>query len=181
MLAKLKTESARPRRLHGQASALALRHVFDVFRHAHPRVHAFFVDRERWPGKGWLCECSYGDGDVLFAPFACVVNCGTAGRAEVERSPAPSSPTRTNCFDDPVMTTEVAWNRAWAPKTLPVRRWQARQWQTETRMGSVEVTAESWPHEQEAVRIGIGGLGCKSVRLLTRNRYKITGALHSSH
>jgi len=31
------------------------------------------------------------------------------------------------------------------------------------------VTAESWPQEQEAVRVGIGGLGCKAVRLLMPN------------
>jgi hypothetical protein len=65
---------------------------------------------------------------------------------------------RTNCFDGPVTVTESAGKRAWAPKTLPVRRWQARQWQTETRTGSAVVTAESWPQEQEAVRVGTGGL-----------------------
>jgi hypothetical protein len=64
------------------------------------------------------------------------------------------------------MATDAAGKRAWAPNTLPVRRWQARQWQTETRTGSAEVTAESWPHEQEAVRVGIVGPGRKAVRLL---------------
>jgi hypothetical protein len=63
-----------------------------------------------------------------------------------------------NCFDAPLMVTEVAGNRAWAPKTLPVRRWHARQWQTDTRTGSAEVIAESWPQEQEAVRTGIDGV-----------------------
>jgi len=63
-----------------------------------------------------------------------------------------------NCFEAPLMVTEFAGNRAWAPKTLPVLRWQARQWQTETRSGSAEVIAESWPQEQEAVRTGIDGV-----------------------
>ena len=61
-----------------------------------------------------------------------------------------------NCFEAPLIVTEPAGNRAWAAKTLPVLRWQARQWQTETRTGSTEVIAESWPQEQEAVRVGIG-------------------------
>ena len=44
-------------------------------------------------------------------------------------------------------------NRACAPKTLPVRRWQARQWQTETRTGSPVTSALSRPQLQEAIRV----------------------------
>src|SRR4030095_4324090 len=39
------------------------------------------------------------------------------------------------------MATELAGNRACAANTLPVLRWQARQWQTETRTGSADVMA----------------------------------------
>jgi hypothetical protein len=56
------------------------------------------------------------------------------------------------------MVTEFTGKRAWAPKTLPVLRWQARQWQTEIRSGSAEVIADSWPQEQEAVCTGIEGV-----------------------
>jgi hypothetical protein len=38
-------------------------------------------------------------------------------------------------------------------KTLPVRCWQARQWQMETRAGSPSQWILSWPQEQVAVRV----------------------------
>jgi hypothetical protein len=41
----------------------------------------------------------------------------------------------------PEIVTASEEKRAWAPKTLPVRRWQARQWHTETRIGSVVTRA----------------------------------------
>lgn len=44
---------------------------------------------------------------------------------DVHRDPA--SPTRTNDLLVPSIVTELDGKRAWAPKTLPVRRWQARQ------------------------------------------------------
>ena len=55
-----------------------------------------------------------------------------------------------------MITTFSRGKRAWAPKTLPVRRWQARQWQTEIRTGSPVVVRESWPQLHEAVRVVIG-------------------------
>lgn len=61
------------------------------------------------------------------------------------------------------MVTELAGNHAWAPKTLPVLRWHARQWQAETRSGSADVIAESCPQEQEAVRTGINGVRADGV------------------
>jgi hypothetical protein len=54
----------------------------------------------------------------------------------------PSSPTRTNCLDSPLMTTLWMPNLACAEKTLPVRRWQARQWQTAMPMGLHRCTEE---------------------------------------
>jgi hypothetical protein len=69
-----------------------------------------------------------------------------------------------NCFEAPLMVIAFEGNRACTPKTLPVLRWQARQWQTETRSGSAEVVAESRPQQQEAVCTGIDrvprGYGC---------------------
>jgi hypothetical protein len=38
---------------------------------------------------------------------------------------------------------------------LPVRRWQARQWQTETRTGSPSTSARSWPQLHTASRVAI--------------------------
>jgi len=41
------------------------------------------------------------------------------------------------------------------PKALPVRCWQARQWQMEMRNGSPVASMVSWPQAQEAWRVGI--------------------------
>jgi hypothetical protein len=51
------------------------------------------------------------------------------------------------------MATSLLENRAWAAKTLPLRRWQARQWQIETRTGSPLTLAVIWPQLQEAERV----------------------------
>jgi hypothetical protein len=50
------------------------------------------------------------------------------------------------------MVTDHAANRACAANTLPVLRWQSRQWQTETPTGAADVVALSWPQTQLAVR-----------------------------
>ena len=50
---------------------------------------------------------------------------------------------RTQFAVSPSMVTASRGYRAWAPKALPVRRWQARQWQTEIRTGSPRATRES--------------------------------------
>ena len=77
-----------------------------------------------------------------------------------------------NRFEAPLMVTEFVGKRAWAPKTLPVLRWQARQWQTETRSGSAEAIADSWPQGQEAVRTGIDGVRRRGWQLiLTHNLF----------
>jgi hypothetical protein len=54
--------------------------------------------------------------------------------------------------DAPPTTTLRSGNRACAPKALPVRRWQARQWQTDTRTGSPLTTAVRRPQLHEAAR-----------------------------
>src|SRR5438046_10768392 len=66
--------------------------------------------------------------------------------------PVPESPTRTNAVDDPLICALFLGKRAWTPKTLPVRRWHAKQWQTETRIGSTAVTTVSCPQLHDAVR-----------------------------
>jgi hypothetical protein len=43
------------------------------------------------------------------------------------------------------------------PKALPVRCWQARQWQIETLMGSPSTSTVSCPHEQDARRAAMSG------------------------
>ena len=45
--------------------------------------------------------------------------------------------------------------RAWAENALPLRFWQSRQWQTDTRTGSPSQIARSWPHRHVAIRIFI--------------------------
>ena len=54
--------------------------------------------------------------------------------------------------DFPDTFTASRGKRAWAPNTLPVRRWHAWQWHIETRIGSPDTLAVSWPQLQEAVR-----------------------------
>ena len=55
----------------------------------------------------------------------------------------------------------VTWareKRAWVPKTLPVRRWQSRQWQIEIRTGSPSQARRSWPQLQCASRVTMARL-----------------------
>jgi hypothetical protein len=58
----------------------------------------------------------------------------------------------------PSISTRSAGHRAWAEKALPVRFWQARQWQADTRTGSPVAVALSWPQRHEAVRAVISPL-----------------------
>src|SRR5438128_12365892 len=57
------------------------------------------------------------------------------------------------CRDAPSIVTCSASNRAWTPKTLPVRRWQARQWQIETRTGSPSTVSRSCSQLHAACRV----------------------------
>jgi hypothetical protein len=50
---------------------------------------------------------------------------------------------RVNSAERPSIDTLSSGNRALKLNALPVRRLQARQWQTETRTGSPEHVAES--------------------------------------
>jgi hypothetical protein len=65
----------------------------------------------------------------------------------------PSSETRMYCRETPSVVTCSASNLAWAPKTLPVRRWQARQWQIETRTGSPSTLSRSCAQLHAACRV----------------------------
>src|SRR3954452_11135733 len=51
------------------------------------------------------------------------------------------------------MRTRFAGNRAWIPKALPVRRWQAKQWHMEIRIGSPSAVSRSCPQLQAASRV----------------------------
>jgi hypothetical protein len=65
----------------------------------------------------------------------------------------PLSATRCHVFASPVTVTWFSGQRACAAKALPLRFWQSRQWQTETRTGSPVALALSWPQRQVAVRL----------------------------
>src|SRR5579862_3415936 len=67
---------------------------------------------------------------------------------------APPSPVRTYSVAVPEIVYG-ALKPASAANTLPVRRWQARQWQTPTPRGSPCTSMRSWPQEHEAVRDGM--------------------------
>ena len=54
------------------------------------------------------------------------------------------------------MRTASRGHLAWTENALPVRRWQARQWQTETRTGSPSTSARSWPQLHLASCVAIG-------------------------
>src|SRR5437764_15254947 len=62
------------------------------------------------------------------------------------------------CRDAPSIVTCSASNRAWTPKTLPVRRWQARQWQIETRTGSPSTVSRSCSQLHAACRALTSGI-----------------------
>jgi hypothetical protein len=62
------------------------------------------------------------------------------------------------CREAPSVVTCSASNRAWTPKTLPVRRWQARQWQIETRTGSPSTVSRSCPQLHAACRVLTSGI-----------------------
>jgi hypothetical protein len=70
----------------------------------------------------------------------------------------PSSETRMYCREAPSVVTCSASNRAWTPKTLPVRRWQARQWQIETRSGSPSTVSRSCSQLHAACRVLASGI-----------------------
>src|SRR5207247_10446026 len=71
---------------------------------------------------------------------------------------SPSSETRMYCREAPSVVTCSASNRAWTPKTLPVRRWQARQWQIETRTGSPSTVSRSCSQLHAACRVLTSGI-----------------------
>src|SRR5215211_7587256 len=62
------------------------------------------------------------------------------------------------CRERPSIVTCSASNRAWTPKTLPVRRWQARQWQIETRTGSPSTVSRSCSQLHAACRVLTSGI-----------------------
>jgi hypothetical protein len=63
-----------------------------------------------------------------------------------------------NCREAPSVVTCSASNRARTPNALPVRRWQARQWQIETRTGSPSTVSRSCSQLQAACRVITSGI-----------------------
>src|SRR5437867_3163679 len=62
------------------------------------------------------------------------------------------------CREAPSVVTCSASNRAWTPKTLPVLRWHARQWQIETRTGSPSTVSRSCSQLHAACRVLTSGI-----------------------
>jgi hypothetical protein len=63
-----------------------------------------------------------------------------------------------NCREAPSVVTCSASNRACTPNALPVRRWQARQWQIETRTGSPSTVSRSCSQLHAACRVITSGI-----------------------
>jgi len=80
-----------------------------------------------WTRHSSACSARYPRGSMPLG--ICTQECmrsnrRTAGWQKSNMVRLPSSPTRTNCFEAPLMATEFAGKRACAPKTLPLLRWQ---------------------------------------------------------
>src|SRR5919198_4058631 len=96
------------------------------------------------------------------APIGTAIASGTAASVQKTVAPqsgqkrnvrsSPSSDVRTYSVERPATRTRSAGNRAWIPNALPVRRWHARQWHMEIRIGSPSAVRVSCPQLQEASR-----------------------------
>lgn len=128
--------------LHPAATLIGM---FNVWRHAHPGMHSFFVHREIRAGKRRIRKGSYGNRDLVLVPSPHVVDGGTAVGTERKsdlRSVVPDA--------DEVRP---------APADADVRA-------TETRLGAEDTSCPALT--REAVADGdAGGLPCDFGRQLT--------------
>src|SRR5436305_6489639 len=67
----------------------------------------------------------------------------------------PPSEIRTKSLERPAICTWFAGNRASIPKALRLRRWQAKQWHMEIRIGSPSAVSRSCPQLQAASRLAM--------------------------
>jgi hypothetical protein len=109
-------------------------HVFGQYRD--PWVLTVLIDRELWGGEGGIGEGADGHRDHAGPAFDDVCNCRAASRTELLSRLAAAVGQALPLFDRPVSVTCASGHRAWAAKALPLRLWQSKQWQTETRTGS---------------------------------------------
>src|SRR5690348_1472350 len=72
-------------------------------------------------------------------------------------------------------STCSAVNPACRPKALPVRRWQARQWHTETTNGSPVTLTRSCPQWHAASRLLMGAKASRAAGLGYRRSIASTG------
>src|SRR5919198_102574 len=103
------------------------------------------------------------------APIGTAIASGTAASVQKTVAPqsgqkrnvrsSPSSDVRTYSVERPATPPRWPGNRAWFPNALPVRRWQARQWHMEIRIGSPSAVRVSCPQLQEASRTLVPGRG----------------------
>jgi hypothetical protein len=68
-------------------------------------------------------------------------------------APAPLSPSRLQCDAAPSIVTAARGKRACVANTLPVRFWQSRQWQMDTRSGAPAQVMRSCPQLHDATRL----------------------------
>lgn len=129
--------------------------VLNTIWQTHPGMLAFLIDGYARLRKVGVGEGSDRDGDETRDGIHPVEHGGAALRAEMEA--------RAGAF---IAGARVLAARAGnghrvggkpglRAKTLPVRFWHARQWQTEIRTGSPRTWAVSFPQLQVAIRSGM--------------------------
>jgi hypothetical protein len=117
--------------------------VFDLVGHRHPAVHPFLVHREAGTGEGRVREGADRDADEFVLSHEAVEHRGAAVRAEGEAALSACIARAGVVAPRAGRGDRFLGKRACTPNTLPVRRWQARQWQTDTRIGSPSTVAVS--------------------------------------
>jgi hypothetical protein len=116
--------------------------VLDPVGQADPRVHAVLPHRDARRREARIGEGADRHRDVLLVGPE--VDGRTTARAEEERALLLVSEIRTNSVASPSIRTCSRGRRAaCTANTLPVRCWQARQWQIETLTGSPSTSTES--------------------------------------
>ena len=130
--------------------------MLDGVGQADPRVHAVLPHRDVWRGKARVGERADRHRDTLRVGPVVDGRAGGRRQKKNERS-SPSSDVRMYSVASPSIRTCSRGQRACIANALPVRRWQARQWQIETLTGSPSTSTASCPHEQDARRVTMSG------------------------
>jgi hypothetical protein len=127
--------------------------MLHIVRQAQPGVLTLLVNRHlrlREPGIGKGAD---RHGDDPGTPSASQHTVAPQSPQKRNRATLPLSPACAYSLLGPSIVTASDGNRACAANTLPVRFWQARQWQMETRTGSPRVWTTRFPQRQVALRV----------------------------